>query len=71
MFFQKAQTGNNHWWRYILVVLVVLAGYIVGQIPMFLAMGRAVSENPDLSMTAIEEFGSNGDFSVFDIKKVM
>ena len=54
-----------------LVILVILAGYIVGQIPLFLALGRSIAENPDLSASALEQFGSDADFSVFDINKNM
>ncbi|MGA0256765.1 MAG: type II CAAX prenyl endopeptidase Rce1 family protein [Saprospiraceae bacterium] len=71
MFFQRAQTGYNHWWRYIIVILVVLAGYVIGQTPLYLAIGRAVAENPDLGAGALEEFGRDPDFSMFDISSNM
>ena len=71
MFFQKAQAGLNHWWRYLVVLVVIFAGYIIGQIPLFLAIGRSVAENPDLSSTALEQFSQDADFSVFNINKNM
>lgn len=71
MFFQKAQEGNNQVWRYVIVMLAIIAGYIIGQLPMLLAIWRSISENPELSMSALEDFGNDGDFSRFGINKNM
>lgn len=71
MFFKKAQTGHNDVWRYIVVIVVVLAGYMIGQIPLFLAIGRAIADDPNLGMEALEEFGRDPDFSVFNINSNM
>jgi len=71
MFFKKAQQGYNHWWRYLVVVAVVLMGYIIGQIPLYLAIGRAISDDPNLSEDAFASFAENSDFSVFNINPNM
>ncbi len=71
MFFQKAMQGHNHWWRYIIVILVVLAGYMIGQIPLFLAIGRAIAEDSQLTSEALETFASDADFSIFNINNNM
>ncbi len=71
MFFKKAQHGLNHWWRYIVVILAIMAGYTIGQIPMYLAIGRAIAENTDLTSAALLEFSDNPDFSIFGINRNM
>jgi len=36
MFLQKAGTGENQWWRYLLTTVIVIAGVLIGQTPLFL-----------------------------------
>jgi uncharacterized protein len=33
MFLQQAKKGKNNWWRWVLTILLTVAGYVVGQIP--------------------------------------
>ena len=71
MFFQKAQEGYNDWWRYVIVILVVFIGYFIGQIPLYLAVSRAVSEDPDLSESDLMALSENLDFSMLGINANM
>ena len=34
MFLQKAATGENQWWRYLLTFVLVLIGIVIGQLPL-------------------------------------
>lgn len=67
MLFQKAFKGNNHFGLYIIMVILVIIGYSVGQAPMLMALWKAVDDNPDLDDSDIVAFQSNPDFSVFGI----
>lgn len=69
MFIQQAFKGFNQWWRYILVVLVVFAGYNIGSAPLTMALYRAKAKHPDLANVDIQEFFVNSDFSQFYINK--
>ena len=71
MFFQKAQVGFNHWWRYAIVLLAIMGGYVVGQIPLFLAIGRAQAEDDSVAADALAEFQNNPDFTLFGINNNM
>ncbi|MBT8189173.1 MAG: CPBP family intramembrane metalloprotease [Saprospiraceae bacterium] len=71
-YFENAFNGKNHWWRYIVVILVTFIGYTIGQIPLMLSLWRSVNEeNSELGMADIENFQSNPDFSVFGINSNM
>ncbi len=71
-YFENAFIGKNHWWRYIIVVIVTFLGYTVGQIPLMLALWRSVNEEgSELALEDIESFQSNPDFGIFGINANM
>lgn len=71
MFFEKAQRGYNEWWRYIMVTIVVGIGYMIGQLPLAMAITRSASDNPDITKSTLEEFSTNPDFTMFGINSNM
>jgi membrane protease YdiL (CAAX protease family) len=71
MFFQKARIGFNNWWRYLAAIFAVFIGYNVGQLPLFLAINREISENPDVDTEVLQEFMANPDFSLVNINPNM
>lgn len=44
MFLQKAATGENQWWRYLLTFIIVLLGIILGQLPLTYLVETRVSQ---------------------------
>lgn len=71
-YFENAFKGMNHWWRYIIVIIVTFFGYSIGQIPLMLSLWRSVNEEgSELGMADIDNFQSNPDFSVFGINSNM
>jgi len=66
MFFQNVYKGGNEFWQYLITVLLVVAGYIVGQLPItIVAFGAfAQGENPTAQ---IQEFAETMDFSLLGI----
>lgn len=71
MFFEKAREGYNHWWRYLVGILAVFAGYAIGQIPLILAITRSISDDPNLDQEDFESFFESSDFSIFGINNNM
>jgi len=71
MFFVNALKGAHDWWRYALGLLVVVIGYNIGQVPLFLALSRGASENEAIGEDYLKEFVANPDFSVFGINANM
>lgn len=67
MFFQQTFKGNNEWWRYVVVSILVFIGYQIGTIPLILALWRAKDQDPNLDDSDIQAFLSNPDFSTFGI----
>jgi len=71
MFFEKAFRGKNHWWRYIVVTIVVAIGYGIGQLPLSLALYRSITDNPELTTEDLQAFQENPDFSIYGINPNM
>ncbi len=71
MFFEKAKTGNNEWWRYVVVTILVGVGYTIGQLPLAMAITRSATDNPDVTKSSLEEFSTNPDFTMFGINSNM
>lgn len=71
MFFRNAVRGKNDWWRYILGILAVILGYIIGQLPLMFSLWRSVDQNENLGYNDIIEFESNPDFGIFGINSNM
>lgn len=71
-YFENAFKGLNDWWRYIVVLIVIFLGYTIGQIPLSLALLRAINEDgATVGTEELENFNSNPDFSVFGINSNM
>ena len=66
MFIKQAFKGENDWWRYLLVTILVLIGYQIGSAPLVMALYRAKAKHPELDLD-VQEFFSNPDFSQFYI----
>lgn len=66
MFLQKAATGENQWWRYLLTFLVVLFGIILGQLPLSYLVETRV---PEYGLTQAEklEMASSLDLRLIGI----
>ena len=71
MFFQKATTGFNEWWRYLLVTIAVGFGYMIGQFPLAMAITRTKTDNPNVTTDRLEEFSTNPNFEMFGINSNM
>ncbi len=71
MFFESVFKGLNHWWRYLVVIVVAALGYIIGQLPLTFALLRSINSNPDLGLDDIQEFQSNPDFGIYGINSNM
>jgi len=67
MFFEKAFEGKNDWWRYIVVIVVIILGYTIGQLPMTLALRKSINDDPNLTTDDLFSFQENPDFSIFGI----
>lgn len=55
MFLSIAKTGFNAWWAYLLTIVGVVAGYVIGQVPLFVVI---LLKNPgidDSKMTTLVE----------------
>jgi len=71
-YFENAFKGLNHWWRYIVVIIAIALGYTIGQIPLQLALWRAMDEEgSNLGFEDLEAFEANPDFGIFGINSNM
>ena len=69
MFFQQAFKGENNWWRYLSVTILVFLGYQIGSLPLILALWRTRDNEPNIDQSDIEGFFSNPDFINFGINR--
>ena len=67
MFIIQAFKGENDWWRYILVTIVVGIGYWIGTIPLQLAVWRMVDSHPESSTLDIQQIMESMDFQYIGI----
>jgi len=67
MFINQAFKGENKWWRYILVTILVLLAYQIGTLPLLMALWRIVDGDPDLDRDDVGHFLENPDFASFGI----
>ncbi len=67
MFFNPVFKGRNDWWRYLVVLIVILFGNLIGSIPLSLAMLRKIDSSPDLDSAAVQDFQKSMDFNLIDI----
>jgi membrane protease YdiL (CAAX protease family) len=65
MFLQRANEGKNDLWRYIITILVVIAGAVLGGIPLLLVL--MLNSDGKMSPTDLQKAMEGGDFSEFGI----
>lgn len=64
MYFKQVKDGENEWWMYLLTVILVIAGYILGQMPLYFAQVHAIESNPSIGTAQLEEFTKRMDFNL-------
>lgn len=67
MFFQNVRKGRQEWYLYLMTILLVVLGYIMGQFPMTAALFYQMDRVPEIGMDEFERFQENPDFSLFQI----
>lgn len=67
MFFKKATTGRNDFIWYVLGVLAVVAGYILGQLPLLMVQLYKVSNDKSITSADVVEFYETMDFSLINM----
>lgn len=67
MYFKQAKEGANEWWMYLVTVLLVAIGYMVGQLPLYFTQMNAIENNPTIGTAQLEEFNSRMDFSLLGL----
>lgn len=67
MFFKNASKGREAWYFYLITIVLVVLGYILGQMPMTLVLMRQMEEHSEIGSDALLDFQANPDFSVFYI----
>jgi len=68
MFLQQAKIGQNKWWQYLVTIIIVIVGYVVGQIPLSIVIFDKLQdgtltpeeqaeflETQDMSMLGLDE----------------
>lgn len=68
-FINNAGKGGNHLFQYIFTILLVILGYFIGQIPMYIAIFLKMSSNIEIGTEELNEFSNNPDFSILGIDK--
>nr|MBS0036809.1 CPBP family intramembrane metalloprotease [Saprospiraceae bacterium] len=64
-FFQAPYRGKNNYWRYLVVLLAVMVGYFIGQLP--LGIAALLQMNSGKEGVSIDEFQKTADFSVLGL----
>ncbi len=67
MFFLNVKKGVNHWWLYLVGIVAVSLGYIIGQIPLSLILAYRTSVDPNLDSSDLQNFTEQMDFNKFGI----
>ena len=62
VFLNLARTGNNKWWRTVLVILSIILGQVIGS---FAFEIYYIKTNPGLSIAEILNFSKRGDYNTF------
>lgn len=68
-FINNAGRGRNGLVQYVLTIIMVIAGYIIGQIPMTVAVLYKMYGNKDYGTEEFNEFSKNPDFAIFGIDR--
>jgi len=69
MYFKKATAGRNNIVWYVLGIMAVLVGYIIGQMPMFLVQYYKIESDKDIGTEDVTKFQETLDFSLLNIDK--
>lgn len=65
MFLQRANEGKNDFWRYVITILIVIAGAALGGVPLLVVL--MLNSDGTMSPTDLQEAMEAGDFSQFGI----
>ncbi|MCB0517578.1 MAG: CPBP family intramembrane glutamic endopeptidase [Saprospiraceae bacterium] len=66
MFLKNAQSGENKWWQYLATIAIIVAGNLIGQLPLFFLYLAMVS-NSNASETDIAHMTESLDFTAIGI----
>ena len=64
MYFFNAGKGEQAWYWYLMTIVLVIIAYVIGQLPMSVAVMYQVQRRDDLSDNALNEFYESLDFSI-------
>ncbi len=65
MFLQRANEGKNDLWRYIITILIVIVGAVIGGIPLLVVL--LANKGEDMPPSDFQEMIASGDFSELGI----
>jgi uncharacterized protein len=65
-FFQQVYRGLHEWWRYLIGIIIICAGYMFGQGPLLLAI-LYVQKQEGVGLDKINQFMETNDFSKVNI----
>lgn len=69
MYYKNVAKGSNSILAYIFTIGITILGYILGQIPMYIAMYYSMQKHEDIGVETLEKFSKNPDFSLLHIDK--
>lgn len=69
MYFKKATTGRNNIVWYILGVIAILLGYMVGSVPLVLVQNYQVKADKNIDTETVAKFLETMDFTLLNISK--
>lgn len=64
MFFNNVFKGENEFWQYLVTFILVILGYVLGQVPLLVAMFYAAANNSELGMDVLEKFANTMNFDL-------
>lgn len=67
MFIQIASTGGNEFYKYIIMMIVIMVAYNLGSLPMLGMLYSAIENDEDLGESDLARFSENPDFTQFGI----
>lgn len=73
MFLRSVQNGKNDWWRWLITIILVIAGYGLGQLPISGLMIKTVQDANDGQLNAFElqKLATSMDFTAYGINTNM
>lgn len=69
MFYENVGEGENGLVHYFFTIILTIAGYILGQVPLTIAIGIVMYNNDDIGASALAKFEQNPDFSLLHMDK--